>query len=408
MSPALDEVSEVPLSRIAASAAPSATLALDAKAKQLLKQGLAVVNFTVGEPDFDTPDNIKQAAHRAIQSGFTKYTAAAGMVELRRAIADKLKRENGLDYSPEEILVSNGGKQAIFMVMLSLVQQGDRVLLPAPYWVSYADQALICHAEPVPVDTTKTDNLKLTPRLLKKAITRRAKLLVLNSPCNPTGVVLTRQELEPLVELAIERGLWILSDEIYEKLIYDGLEHVSLAGLSAQARQRVITINGLSKTYAMTGWRIGYAAGPREVIQAAANMQSNATSAPNSIAQKAALEALTGPQDSVAEMRQAFDRRRRLLVEGLNGIPGVSCPMPQGAFYAFPDCRGLLGQSYRGRRVQNSLELCEALLDQAHVAVVPGSAFGAEGYVRFSYATSEEAIQEGLKRLRTFVEARDA
>jgi aspartate aminotransferase len=408
MSPALDEVCEVPLSRIAASAAPSATLALDAKAKQLLRQGLAVVNFTVGEPDFDTPDNIKQAAHRAIQSGFTKYTAAAGMVELRRAIADKLRKENGLDYSPEEILVSNGGKQAIFMVMLSLVQQGDRVLLPAPYWVSYADQALICRAEPVPVDTTKTGNLKLTPRLLKKAITRRAKLLVLNSPCNPTGVVLTRQELEPLVELAIERGLWILSDEIYEKLIYDGLEHVSLAGLSAQARERVITVNGLSKTYAMTGWRIGYAAGPREVIQAAANMQSNATSAPNSIAQKAALEALTGPQDSVAEMRQAFDRRRHLLVEGLNGIPGVSCPMPQGAFYAFPDCRGLLGQSYRGRRVQNSLELCEALLDQAHVAVVPGSAFGAEGYVRFSYATSEDAIQEGLKRLRTFVEARDA
>jgi aspartate aminotransferase len=396
------------LSKVAANAAPSATLALDGKAKQLARQGVAVVNFTVGEPDFDTPDNIKQAAHRAIEGGFTKYTAAAGMEELRQAIAGKLKAENGLDYSADEVLVSNGAKQAIFMVMLCLAEKGDQVLLPSPYWVSYADQVLLCGAEPVPVDATRTSDLKITPDMLEQAITPRCRMVVLNSPNNPTGAVLTEAELRPLVEVALARGLWILSDEIYEKLIYDGMKHVSAASLSDDARRHVVTINGLSKTYAMTGWRIGYAAGPRDVIRAATNLQSNTTSAPNSIAQKAALEALTGPQDSVPEMRSAFDQRRRLLVAGLNDIPGVSCLMPQGAFYAFADCRALLGKSYRGRRVETSLELCDALLDQVQVALVPGSAFGAEGYVRFSYATSEDNIKSGLERLRRFVEGRDA
>lgn len=395
------------LSKIAASSTPSATLALDAKAKQLLRQGAPVVLFTVGEPDFDTPDNIKQAAHRAIQSGFTKYTAAAGMLELRRAIAQKLKDDNGLDYAPEEVLVSNGGKQAIFMIMLCLVQDGDEVLLPTPYWVSYADQTRICGARPAAIGATGTADFKLTPEALEKAITKRSKLLVLNTPCNPTGAVLTRDELSPLVEVALAHDLWILSDEIYEKIIYDGLEHVSAASLSDQARQRVITINGLSKTYAMTGWRVGYAAGPQEVIKAAVNIQSNTTSAPNSIAQRAALEALTGPQDSVGEMREAFDRRRRLLVDGLNAIPGISCFMPQGAFYAFADCRGLLGKSYKGKRVDTSHDLCAALLGQVQVAVVEGSAFGAEGYLRFSYATSAEAIAAGLERLQRFVAGRD-
>jgi len=399
---------EVSLSKIAAGATPSATLTLDAKAKQLVRQGAPVVLFTVGEPDFDTPDNIKQAAHRAIQGGFTKYTAAGGMPELRRAIAEKLKEDNGLDYAADEVLVSNGGKQAIFMIMLCLVQEGDEVLLPSPYWVSYADQARICGAEPTAIDTTETADFKLTPEALEKAIAERSKVLVLNTPCNPTGVVLTRDELAPLVEVALAHDLWILSDEIYEKIIYDGLKHVSAGSLSDEARQRVITINGFSKTYAMTGWRVGYAAGPREVIQAAVNIQSNTTSAPNSIAQKAALEALTGPQDSVGEMREAFDRRRRLLVEGLNAIPGISCLMPQGAFYAFADCRGLLGRSYRGKCVETSHDLCAALLDQVQVAVIEGSAFGAEGYVRFSYATSTEVIAAGLERLRQFVAGRDS
>lgn len=397
----------MPLSRIAASAKASATMALNARAKALARQGVDVVNFTVGEPDFDTPENVKQAAHRAIQSGFTKYTPAAGIPELRAAIARKLKEENGLEYSPDQVLVANGAKQALYVLMLCLVQEGDQVLVPAPYWVSYVHQARFCGAEPVIVDATGGDDLKVTPDLLAGAMTDRCKVLVLNSPCNPTGVVLTPEELAPLVELALERDVWIISDEIYEKLIYDGLEHASPASFSQEAGGKVITVNGFSKTFAMTGWRIGYAAGPAEVIQAAARLQSHMTSGADSIVQKAAVEALLGPQDSVKEMREAFDRRRHLIVEGLNEIPGVSCLMPLGAFYAFPDCRALLGRSYAGQRVETSLELCEALLNQAQVAVVPGSAFGAEGFVRFHYAKSDEDIRKALERLRKFVESCD-
>ncbi|MHC5035509.1 MAG: pyridoxal phosphate-dependent aminotransferase, partial [Planctomycetota bacterium] len=305
-------------------------------------------------------------------------------------------------------LVSNGAKQVLFTLMLCLVQEGDQVLIPAPYWVSYVHQARFCGAEPVIVDATGTDNLKPTPELLKAALTDRSKLLVLNSPCNPTGAVLTADELRSLVELALERDLWVISDEIYEKLIYDGLEHHSPASYGNKAREKVITVNGLSKTYAMTGWRIGYAAGPAEVIQAAGRLQSHMTSGADSIVQKAALEALTGPQESVTEMREAFDSRRRLLVDGLNDMPGLSCLMPQGAFYAFPDCQGLLGRSFRGSVVGNSVELCEALLDQVQVAAVPGSAFGAEGFVRFHYAKSEESIEKALERLRAFVEGADS
>jgi aspartate aminotransferase len=383
-------------------------MALNAKAKELARQGVDIVNFTIGEPDFDTPDNVKQAAHRAIQSGFTKYQPAAGVAELRGAIAEKLASDNGLDYRPEQVLISNGAKQVLFTLMLCLVQNGDQVLIPAPYWVSYVHQARFCGAEPVIIDATGADNLKPTPDLLENALTDRAKLLVLNSPCNPTGTVLAADELRPLVELALERDLWIISDEIYEKLIYDGLEHHSPASFGSKAREKVITVNGLSKTYAMTGWRIGYAAGPAEVIQAAGRLQSHMTSGADSIVQKAAIEALTGPQGSVAEMREAFDRRRHLLVDGLNDIPGVSCLMPRGAFYAFPDWRGLLGRSFGGSVVGNSVELCEALLDQVQVAAVPGSAFGAEGFVRFHYAKSEELIEKALERLRAFVEGADS
>jgi aspartate aminotransferase len=374
-------------------------MALNARAKRLAADGVDVVNFTIGEPDFDTPDNIKQAAHLAIQSGFTKYQPAAGMAELRRAVAAKLAAENGLDYEPEQILISNGAKQVLYVVMRCLLQEGDEVLIPAPYWVSYVHQARFCGATAVAVDTTETDDLKLTPELLEDALTERSRLLVLNSPCNPTGVVLSGEELRALVETALEHDLWIISDEIYEKLVYDGAEHVSPASFGKEAREHVIAVNGLSKTYAMTGWRIGYAAGPGEVIQAAARLQSHMTSGADSIVQRAAVEALTGPQDSVGEMRDAFDRRRRLLVDGLNGIDGVSCLVPRGAFYAFPDCRGLMGKSYDGKRVETSLELCEAMLDVAQVAAVPGSAFGAEGFVRFHYAKSEAEIETALGRL---------
>jgi len=386
---------------------PSATLALNARARELAARGGDVINFTIGEPDFDTPDNIKQAAHLAIQAGYTKYQAAAGMPELRNAIAEKLRRDNGLDYSPEEVLVSNGAKQVLYMVLLCLVNPGDRVVISAPYWVSYVQQARICGAEPVILDATGTDELKPTAQMLERAVSDGAKVLIINSPCNPSGAVLSRQELRELVEVALAHELWVISDEIYEKLIFDGLEHVSPASFGPEARARVVTVNGLSKSYAMTGWRVGYAAGPAELIRAAAALQSHMSGGADSVAQRAAVEALTGPQDSVAQMRSEFDRRRRAMVEGLNRIPGVSCVMPGGAFYAFPDCRPLLGHSYAGHRVENSLQLCEALLEVARLAVVPGSAFGAEGYLRFHYAKSMDRIEESLERLAWFVESRD-
>ncbi|MFW6189990.1 MAG: pyridoxal phosphate-dependent aminotransferase [Planctomycetota bacterium] len=392
------------LSRAAAEAKPSATLSLNSKAKRMAAEGQDVVMFTVGEPDFDTPENIKQAAHRAIQAGFTNYTPAAGIPALRQAVARKLHEENGLDYEPAQVIVSNGAKHSLYMMMLCLLDEGDEVLLAAPYWVSYAAQARACGARPVAVDTTEGDGLKLTPELLEANITENSKLLVLNSPCNPTGVVLDEQELRRLVDVALEHGLWIISDEVYERLLYDEREHASPAGFSDDAYRRVLTINGVSKTYAMTGWRIGYAAGPSEVVAAAANLQSNMTSGPNSIAQKAALEAITGPQESVEEMRGQFEKRRRLLVEGLNEIPGVRCTMPGGAFYAFPDVGGLLGRSCNGRTLESDMDLAEALLEEVNLAVVPGSPFGTDGYLRFSYATSEENIEKGLERLAAFAD----
>ena len=391
------------LSRFAQSAKPSATLSINAKAKRMNQQGQDVLILTVGEPDFDTPDNVKQAAIRAIQSGYTKYTAAAGTPELRRAVADKLKKDNGLDYDTDQILVSNGTKQALYMIMVCLLEEGDEVLLPAPYWVSYADQAEVCRARPVAVDATGTADLKMTPDMLRSAITKRSKLLVLNSPCNPSGIVYDEGELRAIVDVALEHDLWIFSDEVYEKLIYDGLTHASAAAFSEEAYRHTITFNGVSKSYAMTGWRIGYAAGPPEVIRAAANLQSNLTGGPNSISQKATIEALTGEQDSVAEMHAAFAERRDVIVDGLNEIPGVRCLRPQGAFYAFPDCRELLGRTYAGRQVDGSVALSEALLDVVKLAVIPGAPFGAEGYLRICYAASQSDIRTGLERFAEFV-----
>jgi aspartate aminotransferase len=290
------------------------------------------------------------------------------------------------------------------MAMLCLVEEGDEVLLPAPYWVSYAAQARACGAEVRLVDATGTDDLKPTPELLEEAVSERSRLLVLNSPCNPSGAVLSRDEMAALVEAALAHDLWIIADEIYEKLIYDGAVHVSPGSLSEEAAARVVTINGFSKTYAMTGWRVGYAAGPPELMRAAAGLQSNMTSAPNSIAQRAALEALEGPQDSVEDMREAFATRRRVMVDGLNEVAGVECLMPGGAFYAFADCGGLLGRSFNGKKVEDSVELAEVLLEQTGVAAVPGSVFGAEGYLRFHYAASEDTIRRAMERLAEFAQ----
>jgi len=394
------------LSQIASLIGPSATLSLNARAKAMAAKGEDVVMFTVGEPDFDTPDNIKQAAIRAIQAGYTKYTPPAGDLALRRAIARKFRRDNGLEYDVDQIIVSNGSKQALYIIMLCLLDPGDEVLLPAPYWMTYADQARVCRAQPVPIDTTVTPELKLTPDMLRDAISERSRVLIINSPCNPTGAVYTEDELRTLVDVALEHEMWILSDEVYERLIYDGVSHASPAAFSPQAYSRTITFNAVSKTYAMTGWRIGYAAGPPEIIRAASNIQSNLTSGPNSVAQKAAIEALTGEQDAVEEMRMAYARRREIMVDGLNRIAGVRCARPEGAFYAFPDCRELLGATYAGRLVRDSLSLGQALLDTVKLAVIPGAPFGAEGYLRLSYAVSDSDIERGLERFAQFVQTR--
>ncbi len=395
------------LSTLAQSAQPSATLSLNSLAQDMAASGHDIAKFTVGEPDFDTPDNIKQAAIRAIQAGHTNYTPASGTSELRDVIREKFSRENGLDYSSDEVLVSNGAKQTLYMTMLCLLDEGDEAILSAPYWVSYASQIKYCGGRPVVVDATSQDDLKMTPRQFEEAITDQTRLVVLNSPCNPSGVVYSQDELEALMDVAVEHDLWVLSDEVYEQLIYDDAQHCSVAGLSDEAHERTITINAVSKTYAMTGWRIGYAAGPEPVIEAAARLQSNMTSGPNSIAQKAAIEAITGDQSSVDEMRSTFAGRRDLIVEGLNDITGVHCVRPRGAFYALPDCSELLGHTYNGREVDDSASLSETLLEEVQLAVVPGAPFGAEGHLRFSYATSEEVIEKGLNRLSQFVETQD-
>jgi len=391
------------LSVIAQNARPSATLALNSKAKAYRAAGKDVVLFTVGEPDFDTPKNIRQAAHDAIRAGQTRYTPAAGTPTLRQAIADKLRRDNGLDYPTAQVFAGNGGKHVLTQLMLALVGAGDEVLLPAPYWVSYRDQAEIAGATAVAIDCTTHPELKLTPEALEAAITPRSKLLVLNSPSNPTGVVMTEAELRAVVDVALAHDLWIISDEVYEFFLYDGAESVSLATFSPEAAAHTITVNAVSKTYAMTGWRLGYAAGPAEVIGACIRMQSNMTSGPCSITQAAAVEALNGPQDSVAVMRDAFDERRKVIVAGLNAIEGVSCATPQGAFYAFADCSALFGRTYGGVQVDGSMSLAEQLLEQVGLAVVPGTPFGADNYLRFSYATSLEQIERGLAKFAEFV-----
>ncbi len=391
------------LSNVAATAEPSATLSLNSLAKQLAAGGEDVVSFTVGEPDFDTPENIKQAAIRAIEAGYTKYSPAPGFPDLREAIADDFKKSNGLDYSPKQVLVSNGAKQALYLLMLCVLDPGDQIILPAPYWPSYADQAKACGAEPIVVDCTNTE-LKLPPRALEEAAGPKTKIVMINTPSNPTGMVYSKKELQALAEVAEQKDLWIFSDEVYEKLVYDGFSHVSMAALSDEIYNRTVTFNAVSKTYAMTGWRIGYAAGPEDIITAAGRLQSNLTSGPNSIAQKAALEAITGDQSAVNEMRAKFDSRRTMLVDGLNDIEGVECKKPTGAFYAFPDCSGLMNTTYGDKNVQSSMDLSKALLETVRLAVVPGSPFGAEGYLRFSYAVSENDIQKGLARLRDFIE----
>lgn len=376
----------------------SPTLALDARTKELQKQGVDVVNFGVGEPDFDTPDHIKEAAIDAIRKGFTKYTPSSGILELREACARKFREENGLDYKPDQILVSVGAKHSIYNAIMVLCEAGDEVLIPVPYWVSYPEMVRLAGAKPVYIETTPDTGFKVTPEMLSRAITPRTRVLILNSPSNPTGTVYTREELSGIAEVCLKHGIWVISDEIYEKLIYEG-EHVSFASLSPELLNITITVNGVSKAYAMTGWRIGYAGGPKEVIKAMADLQSHATSNPTSISQKAALAALTGPTEPLERMRQEFKKRRDYIVERAQRMPGFRCPIPSGAFYIYPDVSGLIGKSVGGKVITSSSVLAEILLEKARIAVVPGEAFGTSANLRFSYATSLERIKEGMDRL---------
>ena len=380
---------------------PSPTLAIDAKAKALKQQGVDVINFGVGEPDFDTPANIKEAAITAINAGFTKYCPVAGTPELKNAIINKLKRDNGLAYAPDEIIVSSGAKHSIYNLIQSVIDDGDEVIIPAPYWVSYTDIVILAGGKPVIINTSDKTNFKIIPENIEKVLTSKTKAIIVNSPSNPTGVTYAVDELKAIAQVCVKNKILIISDDIYEKLVYDNFKFTSIAEVSPEAKESTIVINGVSKAYSMTGWRIGYAAGSKNIISAMTKTQSQSTSNASSISIKAAVEALNGTQQYVEFMRKEFEKRRNYILERLNAVKGVECRKPEGAFYVFPNIKTFLGKSFNGKNVSTDIELADYLLDVAKIAVVPGSAFGADGYIRLSYATSIENIKTGIDRLET-------
>ena len=381
---------------------PSPTLAMNARAAELKAQGKNIISLSVGEPDFNTPAHICARAHQAIDAGHTRYTAVDGIPELRQAIANKLQTDNQLRYTPDEILVSCGGKHAIFNLLQALINDGDEVIIPAPYWVSYPDMVHLSDGQPVIVSTSAEQRFKLTPEQLREAITPKTKLLILNSPSNPTGVAYSQTELAALAEVLLQHPqVWILSDDIYEKIYWGAAPFSNLANISTELKARTIVLNGVSKAYAMTGWRIGYAAGAAELIKAMKKVQSQSTSNPSSIAQYAALEAISGPQTGVAEMQQVFNRRHDALLADLRTLPGVECIGADGAFYLFPSIEKILAQS----DFADDVAFAEGLLVSEGVAIVPGTAFGAPGHLRISYATSREIMIDAIARLKRFIEA---
>jgi len=382
---------------------PSPTLAMDAKAKAMKASGIDIVSFGVGEPDFDTPENIKEAAIKAIKEGFTKYTPVGGIDPLKDAIIEKFNRDNNLNYARDEIIVSCGAKHSLYNIAQALLNPGDEVLIPSPYWVSYPDQVLLNDAIPVFVKTYESDSFMVRPEAITSSVTKKTKALILNSPSNPTGLTYDKKTIETIAEIVLRYGIFVISDEIYEKLTYDGFKHVSIASLGNDIKAKTIVVNGLSKSYAMTGWRIGYAAGPKEIIKAMTNIQSQSTSNPTSISQKAAIEALRGPQDFIATMLAEFDKRRKFLIGELNSISGMSCLSPTGAFYAFPNTSKLYGKTTGDRTISSSSDLALYLLEKANVALVHGEAFGDDAYIRLSYATSIEEIKKGVDRIREAV-----
>jgi aspartate aminotransferase len=379
---------------------PSPTLTIQAKANALKASGRDIVGFGAGEPDFDTPQNIKAAAIRAIEAGFTKYTPVGGIDELKDAVVGKLQRDNGLTYKRSEVVISCGAKHSLFNICQVLFEEGDEIIIPSPYWVSYTDIVYLSGAQPVVIKTAAGDGFKLQPSQLEAAITPRTRAIIISYPSNPAGVSYTLKELEVLAEVIVRKGIMVISDDIYEKIIYDGNPFYTLASLGEELRRLSIVVNGVSKTYSMTGWRIGYAAGAEEIIAAITKYQSQNTSNPTSIAQKAAVEALNGPQESVEMMRREFQKRRDVIMERLDAIPGVTCLRPQGAFYVFPHVGSYYGRSFGGKTITNSAEMATYLLDEANVALVPGGDFGHDDHIRLSYATSMAQIEKGMERIR--------
>ncbi len=391
------------LSKKALEVKPSSTLAITAKAKELRAAGKDVVGFGAGEPDFNTPDNINNAAIRAINDGFTKYTAAAGMPELRKAISEKFRLRNGLEYAPEQIVVSNGGKHALTNIFEAILNPGDEVIIPVPFWLSYPEIVKLADGVPVYVNCNAAQNYKITPEQLASACTEKTKAFVLNSPSNPTGMIYTEEELRALAEVIVEKDIFVVSDEIYENLVYDGEQAISIASLGKEIYEHTITCNGMAKAYAMTGWRIGYAAAPIAVAKVMANLQSHQTSNPNSIAQAASIEALLGSQESVEIMRREFDRRRVYMYERVAAMPYVHTLKPQGAFYLFVDVSEVLSMYYKGEPVGDVGRMAQHLINDFLTAVIPCADFGCPNHVRLSYAIGLEQIEKGLDRLEAYL-----
>jgi len=381
---------------------PSPTIAVTAKARELRAAGKDVIGLGAGEPDFDTPDNIKEAAIAAIRDGQTKYTDVGGTPELRKAICGKFKRENGLDYTPEQIIVGTGGKQVLYNALMATMNEGDEVLIPAPYWVSYPDMVLLAGGEPRFVEAGPNQGFKLSPEALDAALTPKTKWLILNSPSNPTGAAYTREELAGLGEVLKKHPhVWVMTDDMYEHLVYGGFEYTTIAQVCPDLYDRTLTVNGVSKAYAMTGWRIGYAGGPVELIKAMNKIQSQSTSNPSSVSQAAAVEALTGPNDYIGERNKVFEERRDLVVKMLNDAEGLHCPTPDGAFYVYPSCAGCIGKTTPdGKVIENDTDFVTYLLESVGVACVQGEAFGLAPHFRISYATSTEALTEACTRIQ--------
>ncbi len=392
------------ISKKASKVNPSTTLYIDSKFKALKASGIDVVGFGTGEPDFDTPQHIKDAAIKALADGMTKYTPASGLPKLKEAVCKKLKRDNNLDYDVSNIVVSNGAKHSLMNIFTAILDPGDEIIIPTPFWVSYPEMVSLADGVPVFVKTTADDNFKVTVEMLEKAVSPRTRGIVLNSPSNPTGMVYSKDELLAIAEFAVKHDMYIISDEVYEHLVYDGAEHVSVATFSEEIKEHTIVVNAVSKTYAMTGWRIGYTASNAQLAKVMSNIQSHATSNPNTIAQIAAITALEGSLDAVYEMRDEFIKRRNYMVENINKIDGVSCLMPTGAFYVMMNMEELVGKTIYGKVINNSDDFAELFLEKALVAVVPCTGFGADNYIRWSYATSMDSIVKGIDRLKKFLD----